>query len=255
VNESLRGLTSLLRRVYHYGHRYECPFCHAHLRRFLPYGDDHPVLREKKVLGAGRRPNASCPVCGSLDRDRLLYQYLRHKTSIFHTPLKLLHMAPERGLQEILAGQDQIDYVTADLSRDDVMVKADLNNLPFPAGEFDAVICNHVLEYLADDRRALSEILRVLKPGGWAIIQEQIALTLETTYEESGPLTREEQYALYGEPGHVRLYGKDYHTRIEKAGFRVEVFRWSAGDEGFGGPENRLGLLEGECVYVAFKRA
>jgi SAM-dependent methyltransferase len=221
---------------------------------FLPYGDDHPVFAKMRVLGAGRRPNARCPVCGSLDRDRLLYLYLLHKTSTFLKPVKLLHVAPERPLERIFRRQRRIDYVTSDLSRDDVMVKADLINLPFPSNSFDAVICNHVLEYLADDRRAMAEIHRVLRPGGWAILLEQIALALDTTYQESRRLTRSEQYAVYGEPGHVRLYGKDYHKRIEEVGFRVEVFQWSTEDESFGVPGNTFGLLEGESVYIGFKR-
>jgi SAM-dependent methyltransferase len=251
----LRRLAAAIQRKYNYGHPYECPFCHSHLKEFLPYGDDHPVLKKMAVLGAGRRSNAHCPVCGSLDRDRLLYLYLLRKTSTFLKPLKLLHVAPERPLQQILSRQENIEYVTADLSRDDVMVKADLNNLPFPDNSFDAVICNHVLEYLADDRKAMAEIHRVLRPGGWAILLEQIALALDSTYEESRLLTRAEQYALYGEPGHVRLYGKDYHKRIEEVGFLVEVFRPSKEDESFGGPGNKFGLLEGESVYVGIKRA
>jgi SAM-dependent methyltransferase len=207
------------------------------------------------VLGAGLRPNARCPVCGSLDRDRLLYLYLLHKTSLFTQPLKLLHIAPERPLERILRRQGRLDYVTSDLLRDDVMVKADLKDLPFPDDSFDAVICNHVLEYIRDERKAISEIRRVLRPGGWAILQEQIALALETTYEKPEHLSPSEQYAAYGEPGHVRLYGKDYARRIEEAGFRVEVFQWSTEDEAFGGRRNTFGLLEGESVFVAFRRA
>jgi SAM-dependent methyltransferase len=164
-------------------------------------------------------------------------------------------MAPEKPLQSILSTQEGLEYVTGDLSRDDVMVKADLHDLPFPGNSFDAVICNHVLEYLADDQKAMAEVLRVLKPGGWAILQEQIALALETTYEEPRRLTPPEQLALYGEPGHVRLYGKDYHKRIEEVGFLVVVFQWSTEVERFGGTGNTFGLLEGESVYVGFKSA
>jgi SAM-dependent methyltransferase len=253
VKKLLRRLAREFFRIYYYGHSYQCPLCHSHLRMFLPYGDDHPLLKKMKVLSAGRRPNALCPVCGSLDRDRLLYLYLLHKTSAFHKTMKLLHVAPERALQRILSRQGGLDYVTADLSRDDVMVKADLNNLPFPGDSFDAVICNHVFEYIPDDRRAMAEIHRVLKPGGWAILLEQIALSLETTLEDPLILTRSERYAAYGEPDHVRLYGKDYHRRIEQVGFLVEVFKWSTEDGSFGGPGNTFGLLEGESVYVAFK--
>ena len=253
VKDSLHSLAAAIRKIQYHGHSYQCPCCHSHLKMFLPYGDDHPVFTKMKVLSAGPRPNARCPVCGSLERDRLLYLYLLHKTSTFRKPLKLLHIAPERSLERILGSQDHIEYVTSDLFRDDVMVRADLNSLPFPGNSFDAVICNHVIEYLADDRRAMAEIHRVLRPGGWAILLEQIALALDTTYEESRPLSREEQYALYGEPGHVRLYGKDYHKRIEEVGFHVEVFQPSTEDESFGGPGNTFGLLEGESVYVGVK--
>ncbi len=255
AKETFNAVTAAFRRVCYYGHAYQCPFCHARLKKFLPYGDDHPVLREMKVLSGGRRPNARCPVCGSLDRDRLLYLYLLHRTSTFSAPLKLLHVAPERSLERVLSVKGNIEYVTTDLSRDDVMVNADLNDLPFPAGSFDAVICNHVLEYIRDDRKAMAEIYRVLKPGGWTILLEQIALALDTTYEDVRHLTPKEQYAFYGEPGHMRLYGRDYDRRIAEAGFRVEVFQWSIRDESFGGPGNTFGLLEGESVYIAFKPA
>ena len=253
MRNPLPGLLVPFQRVYYYGLRYQCPFCHSRLRKFLPYGVDHPVLKKLGVLSAGRRANARCPCCGSLDRERLLYLYLLYKTSTFLEPLKLLHLAPEKPLQRILCKQHHIDYVTADLYRVDVMVKADINSLPFPVNSFDGVICNHVLEYIEDDRKALAEIRRVLRSGGWAILMEQIVPSLETTYEDSRHVTPAERNAAYGDPGHRRLYGRDYQERIAEMGFGVEVFQRPTDDTFFGGPTNTFGLLEGESVYIAFK--
>jgi SAM-dependent methyltransferase len=246
-------LSAVFSRIYYYGHLYTCPFCHSHLKMLLPYGDDNPFFKKIKAISAGRRFNACCPVCRCSDRERLLYLYLLHKTSTFSKSIKLLHIAPERSLERILKRQNNVEYLTADLCQNDVMVKADLNNLPFQNNSFDAVICNHVLEYIPDDLRAMTEIYRVLKPEGWAILMEQIVLTLDTTYEVSGFLTRADRYRVYGEPDHQRLYGKDYHKRIEKVGFLVDVFQWANEGESFGGHGNKFALLDGENVYIAIK--
>jgi len=167
--------------------------------------------------------------------------------------MRVLHVAPERPLQRILSRQAHLDYVTTDLFREDVQVRADLTSLPFPDDSFDAALCNHVFEYIPDDRKAMREVHRVLKPGGWAILQEEIALKLETTFEDPAARTRAERYAAYGEPDHWRLYALDYPRRLEDAGYRLNIFQWSSDIEHFGGAANRFGLLAGESVFHAIK--
>jgi SAM-dependent methyltransferase len=145
----------------------------------LPCGLNVPVLREKKVVGGGYRQNALCPVCGSFDRERLLYLYLSQKTDIFKNAQTLLHIAPEEQLTNILCTKTHLDYVTADLFSENVVVKMDIINTPFNDLSFDAIICNHVLEHVIDDRAAMAELHRVLRSGGWAILQVPISLSLD----------------------------------------------------------------------------
>ena len=133
-------LKAIYGRVYRLGFRYECPFCNSQLERFRPSGFKFPVLSEKKVIGGGYRPNARCPVCGSIDRDRLLYLYLLQKTDIFEKPKKVLHIAPEISVEKILRKQKVVDYLTADLCAKDVMLKMDVTNVQFPDSSFDVII-------------------------------------------------------------------------------------------------------------------
>lgn len=239
--------------MYWFGSRYECPLCNSHLKTFLPFGFDFPVLSEKKVVGGGYRPYARCPVCGSLDRERLLYLYLLHKTDIFEKSQKVLHIAPEPDLADILRNQAVVDYLTADLYSKDVMIKMDITNIQFPDNFFDAIICNHVLEHIIDDRKAMSELYRTLKAGGWAILQVPLSLSLEKTYEDFSITTTAGREEAFGQMDHVRIYARDYKDRLEQAGFKVNVFKWVTEAEGFGGRKNRFSLVEEECVFHASK--
>jgi len=244
--------TAYLKARY-WGFRYRCPLCKSRLRTFLPYGLDLPVLKEKRVVGGGYRLSSLCPCCGSLDRERLLYLYLLHKTDIFRNPLKVLHVAPEERVQRVLSRSPNLDYVTADIASPHVMARMDLTDIPFHESVFDAVICNHVLEFIPDDRKAMAELFRILKPGGWAILQVPISLALEKTSEDSSIATARGREEAFGDGGHVRIYAKDYEVRLVHAGFRVDAFRWLSDPGKFGGRENRFGLIEQECVYLARK--
>lgn len=233
--------------------RYKCPFCNSRLETFLPFGFSFPVLKEKKVVGGGYRQNALCPTCGSLDRERLLYLYLLHKTDIFEKPQKLLHVAPAAKLADILRTKVNIDYLTADSYAKDVMIELDITDIGFPDGSFDAIICNHVLEHIIDDGKAMSELYRTLKPGGWAILQVPISLTLKNTYEDFSITTAKAREEAFGQRDHVRIYAEDYQDRLAQAGFKVCVFKWVAEAKNFGGRRNVFGLNEEECVYFARK--
>lgn len=253
LRKTLIKFRKILNYITCFGFRYECPICKSKLRRFLPVGFKYAVLNELKVVGGGYR-NTACPVCSSTDRDRLLYLYLLQKTNIFKQPTKLLHVAPEKCLGDVLRDQANIDYLTADLYKKNVMVKMDLTNIQFSDNTFDAIICNHVLEHIVDDRRAMSELYRTLKPGGWAILQVPISLSLEKTYEDWSVKTASDREQAFGQDDHVRIYAKDYKDRLEQVGFKVEVFEWfSKETEDFGGQKNRFGLNRDESVYVAIK--
>ncbi len=238
-------------KLRHFGFRYSCPFCDSQLSRFLPLGLAAPVLKQESVTGAGYR-RGRCPVCGSADRERLIYLYLLHKTSVFSKPVRLLHVAPEQNLAGVLHKQKNIDYLTAGLGPSGVMVKMDICNIGFPDCSIDVIICNHVLEHIVDDRKAMSELYRTLRRGGWAIVQVPLSVSLVSTYEDLSVTTPWAREEAFGQADHVRIYGQDYRDRLEQVGFRVSVFQWSreAAQE-FGGVKNRFALNEDERVYIA----
>jgi SAM-dependent methyltransferase len=244
-----RKLRAVYRKVRFFGLAYRCPFCRSRLRTFLPFGFDFAVLKKHKVVGGGYRLKALCPVCNSLDRERLLYFYLLRKTDVFSKSRRVLHIAPEEQLKRLLSAQNNLHYLTADLLSRNVMIRMDITDIPFPDDSFDAIICNHVLEHVIDDHKAMAELYRVMKPDGWAVLQVPMSLSLDNTYEDFSVTTTEGREEAFGQSDHVRIYGKDYVSRLEQVDFKVNVFDWRAEAESFGGPGNLYGLNEDECVY------
>lgn len=249
LNDRLRYYPELFLSL---GHGLECPFCGWHFRRFRPGGSPYPALSEKRVIGASYRPNATCPRCHSNDRERLLYFYLRDRTSIFSAQLKLMHLAPEPQLYRLFRSCVKLDYVTGDFDHPLAMVRMDVIRIPCPDHSFDAVICCHVLEHVQDDRQAMHELYRILKPGGWAILQVPVALALEHTYENPAATTDEERIRNFGQRDHVRLYAaNDYLARLRSVGFCAEALSFAneLGDMAI----RQYGLLREEKIYFCKK--
>lgn len=246
-------LRKIKRQILNYGFKYKCPLCGSRLKKFLPFGFTFPILTQKNVIGGGYRQNAVCPICGSFDRERLLYLYLLFKTNIFQKQTKLLHIAPEISLSSILKKKNNIDYLTADLHSKGAMVQMDVTEIQYPDSTFDAVICNHVLEHIIDDRKAMSELFRILKPGGWGILQVPLSLSLEKTYEDYSISTPSEREQAFGQCDHVRIYAKDYYDRLEEAGFQVNQFNWWENNRDFGGLKNIFGLMKNESVIMGIR--
>jgi len=249
----IKPLERILKQIYYFGFKYTCPFCNSLCRTFLPFGLKFPVLKQKEVVGGGYRSNALCPVCGSVDRERLLYLYLLHKTNIFKEPSKLLHVAPEPKLADVFLSKTNVDYLMADLNPGENMMKMDVTDIQFPDHSFDVVICNHVLEHVIDAQKAMSELYRVLKPGGWSVLQVPISLSLKNTYEDFSITTVTGREEAFGQADHVRIYAKDYKDRLEEVGFKVGIFQWTAETASFNGSKNKFGLNEKEDVYIARK--
>jgi SAM-dependent methyltransferase len=239
------------RRARGFGLQYQCPICTISLKEFLAAGERHAVLVEKSIIGGGLRSNALCPVCRSWDRERLLYLYLTNRPHLLSRGTKLLHVAPESNVSAWLRSKSELDYATADLSMDNVDFHIDLTKMPFSELTFDAIICNHVLEHIPDDAKAMSELVRVLKPGGWAILQVPISPSLGATYEDFSITDPIERERAFGQSDHVRIYGMDYVDRLKQAGFAVELFCWCADKKDYGGETNRFGLIEREIVFFA----
>jgi SAM-dependent methyltransferase len=249
-------LPSLTSPVY-LGFRYKCPLCRGHFRKFLPCGHKHSVLKDANVVGAGYRLNCRCPRCRSRDKERLLYLYLVNETEVFDEHVRLLHVAPERNLSKEFSKHRNIDYLTADLNlnagRGSVMVQMDITDIQYEDNSFDVTICCHVLEHVSDDRKAMSELYRTLKPGGWAILQVPVSFSLNSTFEDATLTTSEGREKAFGQADHVRLYARDYKDRLEQVGFSVNEFRWTTSSKYYGDSANRYGLNEDEIIYCASK--
>ena len=211
----------------HPGERFHCLFCGYHGGRFLAAGSRSARMQALGAVGIGRRANARCPRCGSSDRARLLMLYFRHRTDLLTAPQRVLHMAPDAHVARALKACPTLDYTCGSIVPTDFAefeaIKVDVTAIPFPDAAFDVVICNRVLQQVPDDRKGRAELLRVLKPGGWALIQAPVAMGLDTTDEDMTIDSPSERRARFGAHLHFRLYGRDYARVLESAGFRVNA--------------------------------
>jgi ubiquinone/menaquinone biosynthesis C-methylase UbiE len=160
----------------------------------------------------------------------------------------MLHIAPEEQLATLFRRTKSIDYLSGDLSRT-AMVRMDIRDIQYPDKTFDVIYCSHVLEHVTEDRKAMAEFYRVLKPGGWAILQ--VPITADHTIEDATVTSPAERERLYGQRDHVRRYGPDYKDRLVSAGFRVKVeaFAQELSQEEI----HRYGLMESEDIYFCEK--
>ncbi|MFT6856972.1 MAG: SAM-dependent methyltransferase [Cyclobacteriaceae bacterium] len=195
--------------IFYRGKGVECPVCESEFKKFLPYGRQS-------------RPNALCPTCLALERHRLIWLYLKRKTDFFTAKRKMLHIAPELSFMDRFEALPDLEYITGDIESPLAKVKMDIHDIPFEENTFDVIFCNHVLEHVADDIKAMQEMRRVLKPGGWAILQVPFFYPLkETTYTDDSITNPKEREKHFGQDDHVRMYGKDYGQRLASSGFKV----------------------------------
>jgi predicted SAM-dependent methyltransferase len=209
-----------LLKVLFKGNKYTDPIDRRSFRKFLPYGY------------RTQRQNVLSPSTLSLERHRLLWLYLeRHSSFLKEAPaksVKLLHVAPEQCFHERFSKLPHVEVTTFDQNSPLAQVKGDLRALPFEDGVFDVVFCNHVLEHISEDLSAMKELYRILKPGGWGIVQVPMKADLLETYEDHSVTTAAERQKHFGQYDHVRWYGrKDYFRRLEQAGFVTEALRVS----------------------------
>lgn len=196
------------------GNEVYCPYCKNTFSRFLP----HAV---SSVYEGFHREFAKCPLCGSIERYRLLYHYLENKTDFFIKNSYVLEVGPSYQFQKMCLSLPNIKYTSIDLFSDLAEHKMDLMDLKFEDNSFDFIICYHVLEHVDDDIKAMNEIYRVLKHGGLAILQVPIADIPKTLEDRSLPF--KEREVLYRGSDHLRLYGQDYKDRLGSIGFKVKV--------------------------------
>lgn len=205
----------------YFGSEFECPVCNSKIRKFLPGGLDIEVIHKLKIIGAGWFDNQVCPVCKAFNRDRLLALYIKRRTNVFTENIKLLHIAPEKGIQLVFRKLNNIDYLSSDLDSELADMKMDITDIQFPDNSFDVIICNHVLEHIPDDKKAMSELYRILRPNGWAILQVPISYILKRTYEDFSVVDPKEREKHFGQIDHVRVYSLDYFDRLKNCGFIV----------------------------------
>ena len=225
---------SLRKRLYA-GERYYCPICETRLKTFL----------------ALHRPyHRWCPVCRSLQRPRLGWLFLNGpEVNISRPSISMLHIAPEPALAARLMTLENLDYLSADLFDPKAMVRMDITDIQYPDHTFDLIYCSHVLEHVSDDRKALREFLRILKPGGKAIIL--VPIQGQLTFEDASITDPVERERVYGQHDHVRSYGLDFPERLEDAGFRVQQIR----PQSLASQEEieRMGLPADETIFLCLK--
>jgi SAM-dependent methyltransferase len=223
------------------GNRFTDPIDGKSFRMFLPYGYGN------------QRNNVLSPSTLSLERHRLLWLYLQNETDFFTstTKKKVLHFAPEQEFYKRFKKQANIEYTTTDLLSPLADVKADICNLPFEDNTYDIIFCNHVLEHIPDDTKAMQELYRVLKPGGMGIFQIPQDLSRTTTFSDDTIVDQKERAKIFGQYDHVRVYGRDYFDKLRSIGFKVTEEDYT----------NKIApklvekycLAQGEIIPVCFK--
>lgn len=222
------------------GHQYIDPIDGKQFRTFLPYGYGQ------------QRPNVLSPSTLSLERHRLLWLYLKRETDFFTKHLKVLHVAPEQAFYKRFRELKNLDYTTTDLESPLADVKADICNLPFKDQTFDVIFCNHVLEHIPDDTKAMQELYRVMKPNGWGIFQIPQDLSRDTTFEDDSITDKKERAKIFGQYDHVRVYGRDYFDTLRSIGFTVDEVDYTASLSE--ADIERYRLAKGEIIPVVYKQ-
>ncbi|MFC4739091.1 class I SAM-dependent methyltransferase [Flavobacterium ponti] len=223
------------------GTKFTDPIDGKSFKMFLPYG-----------YGT-QRNNVLSPSTLSLERHRLLWLYLQNETNFFtsESKLKVLHFAPEQAFYKRFRNQKNLDYTTTDLFSPLADVKADICNLPFEDSQYDIILCNHVLEHIPDDTKAMQELYRVLKPGGMGIFQIPQDLFREVTFSDDSITDEKERAKIFGQYDHVRVYGRDYFDKLRSIGFKVIEEDYTSKIS----PElvEKYCLAKGEIIPVCYK--
>ncbi|GAA4812680.1 class I SAM-dependent methyltransferase [Litoribaculum gwangyangense] len=221
------------------GNKFTDPIDGKSFKAFLPYGYGN------------QRNNVLSPSSLSLERHRLLWLYLKNETDFFSAQLKVLHFAPEQAFYKRFKKMENLEYITTDLNSPLADVKADICDLPFEDNEFDIILCNHVLEHIPNDTKAMQELYRVLNVGGMGIFQIPQDLSREKTFEDNTITDKKERAKIFGQYDHVRVYGRDYFDKLRHIGFKVEEVDYTSkiSNEDI----KKYCLAKGEIIPVVYK--
>ena len=221
------------------GSKFTDPINGKNYSHFFSYGYNNP------------RPNALCPGTFSLERHRLLWLYLNNELDISNRALNVLHVAPAQVFLKKFKSIKDWTYTAIDLNSPLADIKADLCDLPFKDKTYDLILCNHVLEHIIDDIKAMREIYRVLKPGGKAVLQVPINFKNKKSYEDYNITSPRERNQHFGQYDHVRVYGMDFFDRLSSVGFNYKKIDYTSklSDSEI----LKYGLIKGEIIPLAWK--
>jgi hypothetical protein len=217
-------LRFLAKEVYYFGNEHQCNICGRPLRKFKK---GVSFLAQK--LNPTSQGELECPFCWSYPRHRTTFIYFKERTNLFDgKPKRMLHVAPEC-LAEKFRKARYIDYLSADLDpvTTGAMVKMDITDIHYPDNSFDVIYCSHVLEHVPEDRKAMRELARVLKPTGWAVLA--VPIMRQETFEDPKITSPADRLRVYGQEDHVRAYGQDFADRLRESGFDVTVDPFARG--------------------------
>lgn len=223
------------------GNNVECPVCERSFSKFLSYGAD--IVHRDNVL---------CPYDLTLERHRLMWLYLKDHSDFFtKKDLKVLHIAPEQCFHSLFKRQENLDYLTGDLVSPIADMHFDLHDIPLENDQYEVIFCNHVMEHVNDPIRCMQELHRVMKPGGWGIMQVPQDWDRADTYEDPSITSPEDREKHFWQKDHVRLFGRDYPDYLRKAGFTVTEFK---AENHY--PSEKIGrfrLDDDEILYIVSK--
>jgi SAM-dependent methyltransferase len=221
------------------GNTFTDPIDGKSFKTFLPYGYGN------------QRNNVLSPSTLSLERHRLLWLYLKNETDFFSANKNVLHFAPEQAFYKRFRKLKNLNYTTTDLNSPLADIKADICNLPFENDSYDIIFCNHVLEHIPHDIKAMQELYRILKPGGFGVFQIPQDLNRASTFEDDAITDKKERAKIFGQYDHVRIYGRDYFNKLRSIGFKVEEVNYTAtlSNEEI----NKYCLAKGEIIPVVSK--
>ena len=174
-----------------------------------------------------------------------------NETVLFERKVKLLHFAPEQAFYTRFKKLNNIQYDSIDINSPLAKIKADICDLPIKDNTYDFILCNHVLEHVLDDNKAMSELYRVLKKGGTGIFQVPIDMNRKKTFQDDSITDKLERNKIFGQYDHVRVYGKDYFNKLKNTGFKVKQIDYS---KEFSDEEIlKYSIIKGEIIPVCTK--
>lgn len=240
-----------------------CPVCGTRLREFKPMWKS--FFRKAQEVGYVYPLSSietfniaayTCPACDASDRERLYALYLDQAFAALDKQrrYRFVEFAPSIALRKKLEQCDFLEYRSADLVRRTVDDRLDITDMrAYPDCSVDMFLCSHILEHVPDDRKALSELHRILKPLGFGIVMVPLVHGVDETHEDPAIDTPDLRWKHYGQDDHLRQYGKrDFLKRLEQAGFRVDRYCVDYfGDESF----KLAGIAPDSVLYVARKAA